>query len=346
MHLSHARTAGSFVTLAVQSVDVRASSSARCASASRSTSPAGPRTAATLRAADALRAALGRPRAQRRGAVRGGARVRGARRAAAQRLTRPGDACTRSPTPLPCCAGTGGCWRASASRHAVVPRTVVLLGLDQPVHRHLLGDGRRPSCRCTSSTSAASRRWRSASSTASTTAPPRWSAWPAASSATAAGATRRSRRPATASRPCASSCSPPSAPRCRRSARSCCIDRIGKGIRTAPRDAMISLSTPERAARRRLRRAPRAGHDRRDDRPAARLRPARARAAGLRLDLPRQLLHRARSASASSSLFVQPKQARDAADAPSQRRAPSLRGALGAAAPSRATARCCSPAAR
>ena len=46
------------------------------------------------------------------------------------------------------------------------------------------------------------------------------------------------------------------------------LDRIGKGIRTAPRDALISLTHAQGEARRRVRRAPRARHHRRDDRPA------------------------------------------------------------------------------
>ena len=48
------------------------------------------------------------------------------------------------------------------------------------------------------------------------------------------------------------------------------VDRIGKGIRTAPRDALISLSSP--SPRPFLRRASGDGHDRRDDRTAYRLR--------------------------------------------------------------------------
>ena len=47
------------------------------------------------------------------------------------------------------------------------------------------------------------------------------------------------------------------------------VDRTGKGIRTAPRDALISLSTPKRAAGDGLRRAPRARHGGSDARAAA-----------------------------------------------------------------------------
>ena len=91
-------------------------------------------------------------------------------------------------------------------------------------------------------------------------------------------------------------------------------------------------------ARRRLRRAPRAGHDRGDDRPAAGLRAAGPRAAGLQLDLPRQLLHRAHRPG-------HPRPARPA-QAGARRRQRAVAGrALAARAPSRcsasrATARC------
>ena len=66
---------------------------------------------------------------------------------------------------------------------------------------------------------------------------------------------------------------------CRRIGAAVLLDRIGKGIRTAPRDAMISLASAASAARHRVRRAPRDGHGRRDDRAAARLRAAGAGAA-------------------------------------------------------------------
>ena len=49
---------------------------------------------------------------------------------ATQRLNASGGfACTRSPTPLLCCGPTAVCWCASARGGAAVPRTVFLLGL-------------------------------------------------------------------------------------------------------------------------------------------------------------------------------------------------------------------------
>ena len=72
------------------------------------------------------------------------------------------------------------------------------------------------------------------------------------------------------------------------------IDRSGKGLRTAPRDAMISLSSRQRGPRHVVRRAPRARHRRRAARPAGGVRPARAGAAGVRLAVPRLVLLRRR----------------------------------------------------
>ena len=55
------------------------------------------------------------------------------------------------------------------------------------------------------------------------------------------------------------------------------VDRVGKGIRTAPRDALISLSSTQGRPRHLLRRAPGDGQRRRDAGPAGRLRhPARS----------------------------------------------------------------------
>ena len=51
------------------------------------------------------------------------------------------------------------------------------------------------------------------------------------------------------------------------------VDRIGKGIRGAPRDALVADLSPAESARRELRTAPVARHDRRLHRPAARHRP-------------------------------------------------------------------------
>ena len=77
------------------------------------------------------------------------------------------------------------------------------------------------------------------------------------------------------------------------------LDRAGKGLRTAPRDAMISLSSPQGGPRHGLRRAPGARHHRRAARPADRLRPAGAGAARLR-----HPVHRLASASRSLGLGV------------------------------------------
>ena len=56
------------------------------------------------------------------------------------------------------------------------------------------------------------------------------------------------------------------------------LDRIGKGIRTAPRDALISLSASPQDARDRVRRPPGDGHHRRHARAADGVRdPARSR---------------------------------------------------------------------
>ena len=153
-----------------------------------------------------------------------------------------------------------------------------------------------PSCRCTSSYVGGFRRWPSGSSTASTTAPRRWSAWPAASSATASAATRRSRRVGYGLSAICKLLLATVGTALSAIGATVLIDRIGKGIRTAPRDAMISLSTPERQLGAAF------GVHRALDTTGAMIGPllafgaAGARAAGLRLDLPRQLLHRAHRA--------------------------------------------------
>ena len=259
------------------------------------------------------------------------------RRAAPRRLTRRAVACTRSRTPLPCCAATGGCWRASSTGGAGQPHRRPARA-HEPVHRHLLGDGRRPSCRCTSSTSAASRRWPSASSTASTRARPRSSASPAASSATASGATRRSRRPATGSRRSASSLLAAVGTALSAIGAIVLIDRVGQGHPHGParRD---DLAVHARARpRHRLRRAPRAGHDRGDDRPAARLRRCwRSRRSPSTRSSSSASASRS-SGWASSCCSCSPS---GAPTAPRRRRAaPSLRGGRRAARACRATARC------
>ena len=176
-----------------------------------------------------------------------------------------------------------------------VARTVVLLGLDQPAHRHLLGDGRgRPAAvpgRGTLGFSPlAVRRHRRH-------LPGRGRARPAGQRLRRRPLERHKEVAGGRLRPLGGLQARPAGGRQRvraRSARSSLVDRIGKGIRTAPRDAMISLSSAPRRARHRVRRAPRDGHRRRDARPARspsacwRMAPL-----ALRLDLPRQLLLRA-----------------------------------------------------
>ena len=139
-------------------------------------------------------------------------------------------------------------------------------------------------------------------------------------SATGCSATRRSRRPATASRRSASSPWCSSARRCRRSARSCCSTATGKGIRTAPRDAMISLSTPKEQLGTAFGVHRAMDTDRRDDRPAAGLRAARARAARLRLGLPRLASASRSSGSRSSCCSSTAARARPGAQAPERER--------------------------
>ncbi len=156
------------------------------------------------------------------------------------------------------CAGIAGCWRAGARARASTARSSCSASpACSPTSRRRWS---RRCCRSTSSTSAASRRSRSASSTASTTAPPR-------SSRLASGFIgdrwRRHKEVAAAGYGLSALCklllvavgTAVSA-----IGAIVLLDRAGKGIRTAPRDAMISLSTPQEPARRRVRRAPRARH--------------------------------------------------------------------------------------
>ena len=122
--------------------------------------------------------------------------------------------------------------------------------------------------------------------------------------------TRKWQPSATASRRRASSATWPWATRWARLSSIVVVDRIGKGIRTAPRDALISLSAAPREARDRIRRAPGARHSRRDAGAARRVRRARGRSARLRRRLRGQLLRGARSASASwscSSRILRPR---------------------------------------
>jgi MFS family permease len=103
------------------------------------------------------------------------------------------------------------------------------------------------------------------------------------------------------------------------------IDRVGKGIRTAPRDAMISLSTPQRQLGAAF------GVHRALDTTGAMIGPLLAFGLLALAPLAFDSIFLVSFCIALIGLgilviFVQPKQARDAADAPS-RPAPSLRGA-------------------
>ena len=119
----------------------------------------------------------------------------------------------------------------------------------------------------------------------------------------------------------------------------CCIDRIGKGIRTAPRDAMISLSTPERQLGAAF------GVHRALDTTGAMIGPLLAfGAAGRSRRWPSTRSSSSASSSrssawASSSCSSSPSRRATRRSAPSQRRALAARGRR-AAARSRATARC------
>ena len=133
-----------------------------------------------------------------------------------------------------------------------VPRTVVLLGLHQPAHRHLVGDGRggaaalpglRGRLHAARSFGVIDGLYRGRGGDRARSR--------AASRPTAAGATRRSRRSATGSRRSASSGSSPAGSAVGAIGALVMVDRIGKGIRTAPRDALISLSSSPKYARRR-----------------------------------------------------------------------------------------------
>ena len=124
-------------------------------------------------------------------------------------------------------------------------------------------------------------------------------------------------------------------PRCsrrhlrRRSARSSSLDRIGKGIRTAPRDAMISLSSQPEELGHGVRRAPRDGHLRRDDRPAAGLRAAGRHASRLPRDLPHLVLLRAYRRGGPALLVEDPSRRHDApGELPEPAPKPTLRGAV------------------
>ena len=195
----------------------------------------------------------------------------------------------------------------------LVARTVMLLGLTSLLHRHLVRDGLdRPAALPRSRGSASRRRVRRRRRPL----PGRRRDRPRRG--------RLRRRPvrrhkevaasATACPPSASSGSSPSGGAVGALSAVIVLDRTGKGIRTAPRDAMISLSTPQGAARHGVRRAPRAGHGRRDDRPAARVRRcSRSRPAASTRSSWSASASRS-SASASLVLFVQNKRARGAVE--------------------------------
>ena len=103
------------------------------------------------------------------------------------------------------------------------------------------------------------------------------------------------------------------------------LDRIGKGIRTAPRDALISLSASPKALGHRVRRPPRDGHHRRHDRAADGVRDPGARAAGVHVRLPRLVLRRDRRARRDRAAGAD--RARDARDAePPLSAAPAVAG--------------------
>ena len=174
---------------------------------------------------------------------------------------------------------------ASAPRPPPVGRVVITLGMVSPADRRLLGVGRRdPAALPHRGRRPLARgvrphrrplpgRQRAGPPRRRLAAPtPRTARSGSPSSATACPPSR------------ASSCSsPPARPAI---AAVVTADRIGKGIRTAPRDAMISTADADRAPRPRLRRAPHARHHRRRARAADRVRPAGAGA--------RRLLRRAR----------------------------------------------------
>ena len=71
------------------------------------------------------------------------------------------------------------------------------------------------------------------------------------------------------------------------------IDRLGKGLRTAPRDALISLSVPKERARHGVWRPPRDGCDGRDARTDSRLRHSHRASRALRRGLRDELSRRA-----------------------------------------------------
>ena len=83
------------------------------------------------------------------------------------------------------------------------------------------------------------------------------------------------------------------------------LDRVGKGLRTAPRDALISLSSEPAAPRPRLRGASRVRHRRCAARPARGLRDPRQPAPRLRHDLRVEFLHRDRRARGAADLRPQ-----------------------------------------
>ena len=99
------------------------------------------------------------------------------------------------------------------------------------------------------------------------------------------------------------------------------LDRLGKGIRTAPRDALISLSSAARPARRLVRSPPCVRHARRRDRPAAGSLPPGPQPDGLQRRVRGELLHRGHRARACCSSSSRTAERRHA---PAQPRDPAL----------------------
>ena len=263
VHLPHRERRAASSRVAVQSVRLRAAQAAGCGA---------PRAGRRRRPRRLLRDATGsrcsyvplsrRTRAQRRRALQRGAPVR---------ARRPCDSSMGPPTrwwgvyqvsnPTALLRGHRRLLRGARTGTAV-SRTVVLLGLDQPAHRHLVGDGRhRPAALpgLRRRVLAAGVRlidglYNGATAIVRLASGFVGDRWPAPQGGRRDRLRALRRLQARARRR-----------RHRRLGdrrRSCCSTAIGKGIRTAPRDAMISLSTPSASARHRVRRAPGDGHDR------------------------------------------------------------------------------------
>ena len=105
-------------------------------------------------------------------------------------------------------------------------------------------------------------------------------------------------------------------------------DRLGKGLRTAPRDALIADAVRAGHAGPLVRRTPDAGHPRRRHRAAGRLRAARRRAGQLRLGLRRLVRLRDRRGGGPGAV-----RARPAAPQPAARARVAAAGVRGVTAP-------------